>query len=80
MINSLHVMVLFMNPSENGNPVMAMDEMTTEEREYEALVTVRDLLLLLHSEISENTGDGCNRLRSAYEYVNAIVLRMGLGQ
>jgi len=58
---------------------MAMDEMTTEEREYEALATVRDVLLLLYSEISENTGEGCERLRSAYEFLNALVLKMGMG-
>lgn len=59
---------------------MAMDEMTTEEeREYEALATVRDILLLLYSEISENTGDDCERLRSAYEFMNALVSKMGMG-
>ena len=58
---------------------MAMNEMTTEEREYEALATVRDILLLLYSEISENTGEGCERLRSAYEFLNAIVSKMGNG-
>ena len=58
---------------------MAMDEMTTEEREYEALVTVRDILLLLYSKISENTGDDCERLRSAYEFLNALVTKMGMG-
>ena len=58
---------------------MDMDEMTAEEKEYEALATVRDVLLLLYSEISENTGDECERLRSAYEYMNSIVVAMGLG-
>ncbi len=56
-----------------------MDEMTLQEKEYETLATVRDILLLLYSEISENTGEGCERLRSAYEFVNALVLKMGLG-
>lgn len=56
-----------------------MDEMTAEEKEYEALATVRDVLLLLYSEISENTGEECERLRSAYEYMNGIVMEMGLG-
>ena len=62
----------------NRCPCIDMNEMTTEEREYEALATVRDVLLLLYSEISENTGEECRHLRSAYEYMNGIVTRMGL--
>ena len=61
------------------NPGIVMNELTTEEREYEALATVRDVLLLLYSEISENTGDECIHLRSAYEYMNRIVTEMGTG-
>ena len=72
-------MVRIINRPDDGRSGMAMDEMTTEEREYEALATVRDVLLLLYSEISENTSSECERLRSAYEYVNSMVLRMGLG-
>ena len=56
-----------------------MSELTTEEREYEALATVRDVLLLLYSEISENTGEECVRLRSAYEYMDRIVKEIGMG-
>ena len=49
-----------------------MDEMTLQEKEYETLATVRDILLLLYSEISENAGKECPYLRSAFEYVNAL--------
>ena len=56
-----------------------MSELTTEEREYEALATVRDVLLLLYSEISENTGEECRHLRSAYEYMDSIVKEIGMG-
>ncbi len=49
-----------------------MDEMTLQEKEYETLATVRDILLLLYSEISENAGEDCPHLRSAFEYVNAL--------
>lgn len=69
----------FMNGSANRCPGIDMDEMTAEEREYEALATVKDVLLLLYSEISENTGEECLRLRSAYEYMNRVVMEMGLG-
>ncbi len=72
-------MVRVINGPGDVRSGMAMDEMTTEEKEYEALATVRDVLLLLYSEISENTGDRCERLRSAYEFVNELVLEMGLG-
>ena len=64
---------------ENRLPGIDMDELTAEEREYEALATVRDVLLLLFSEISENTGEECGRLRSAYEYMDVIVKKMRLG-
>ena len=60
-------------------PGIGMNELTTEEREYEALATVRDVLLLLYSEISENTGEECRHLRSAYEYMNRIVKEIGMG-
>ncbi len=56
-----------------------MDEMTLQEKEYETLATVRDILLLLYSEISENTGEECVRLRSAYEYMDRIVKEIGMG-
>ena len=60
-------------------PGIGMNELTTEEREYEALATVRDVLLLLYSEISENTGGECIHLRSAYEYMNGVVMKLGTG-
>ncbi len=56
-----------------------MDEMSTIEKEYEALATVRDILLLLYSEISENTGDRCESLHSAFEFMNELVMRIGKG-
>ena len=49
-----------------------MDEMTLQEKEYETLATVRDILLLLYSEISENAGEDCPYLRSAFDYVNGL--------
>ena len=76
-INSLHVIPQLISEPVNRRQGIDMNELTTEEREYEALATVRDVLLLLYSEISENTGDECIRLRSAYEYMNGIVLEMG---
>ena len=63
----------------NRCPGIGMNELTTEEREYEALATVRDVLLLLYSEISENTGEECRHLRSAYEYMDRIVKEIGMG-
>ena len=63
----------------NRCPGIDMNELTTEEREYEALATVRDVLLLLYSEISENTGDECIHLRSAYEYMNGVIKKLGTG-
>lgn len=63
----------------NRCPGIGMNELTTEEREYEALATVRDVLLLLYSEISENTGEECRHLRSAYEYMDSIVKEIGMG-
>ena len=63
----------------NRRPGIDMNELTTEEREYEALATVRDVLLLLYSEISENTGKECRHLRSAYEYMDRIVKEIGMG-
>ena len=63
----------------NRRPGIDMNELTTEEREYEALATVRDVLLLLYSEISENTGEECRHLRSAYEYMDRIVKEIGMG-
>jgi hypothetical protein len=56
----------------NRCPGIDMNELTTEEREYEALATVRDVLLLLYSEISENAGEDCPYLRSAFDYVNGL--------
>lgn len=53
---------------------MHLEETRPEEREYEALATVRDVLLLLYSEISENTGADCERLRQAFEYLDALTL------
>lgn len=63
----------------NRCPGIDMNELTTVEREYEALATVRDVLLLLYSEISENTGGECIHLRSAYEYMNGVVMKLGTG-
>ena len=54
-----------------------MDEMTLQEKEYETLATVRDILLLLYSEIRENSGCECRNLRSAFEYVDRLVSEMG---
>ena len=54
-----------------------MNEMTLDEKEYEALATIRDILLLLYSEIRENSGCECRNLHSAFEYVDRLVSEMG---
>ena len=56
-----------------------MDGMTLEEKEYEALVVVRDVLLLLCTYISESTGSECPRLRPLYDQVDRMVAEMGKG-
>ena len=57
--------------------MVIVDRLTPEEREYEALATIRDVLLLLYSEISENTGNECLRLRSAFDYLDRLTAEMG---
>ena len=52
-----------------------MDQMTPEEKEYEALSTVRDIVALLYNEICENTGKECELLLSAFEYLTRLVDR-----
>ena len=54
-----------------------MNGMTLDEKEYEALATIRDILLLLYSEISENSNNECRNLRSAFEYMDRMVGEMG---
>ena len=56
-----------------------MDQVPPEEREYEALSTIRDIVALLYNEISENTGLDCDLLLSAFEYLTALVDRSGHG-
>ena len=51
-----------------------MEQTRPEEREYEALATIRDVLLLLYSEISENTGAECRLLHQAFEYLDALTM------
>ena len=72
-------MPLPLNTPINDGPRIDMERTAPEEREYEALSTVRDVLLLLYSEISENTGMGCERLRSAYEYLRDLTVEAGNG-
>ena len=50
-----------------------MDEMTPEEKEYEALSTIRDIVALLYCEINENTGKECGLLLSAFEHLTLLV-------
>ena len=52
-----------------------MDQMTPEEKEYEALSTIRDIVALLYSEINENTGKECELLLSAFEHLTCLVDR-----
>ena len=52
-----------------------MDQMTPEEREYEALSTIRDITALLYREINENTGKECELLLSAFEHLTCLVDR-----
>jgi len=55
---------------------MHEEQETPEVREYEALATVRDILLLLYCEISENTGRGCERLKEAFEFLDKMTKKM----
>ena len=50
-----------------------MDQMTPEEKEYEALSTVRDIVALLYNEICENTEKECELLLSAFEHLTYLV-------
>ena len=50
-----------------------MDQMTPEEKEYEALSTMRDIVALLYNEICENTGKECELLLSAFEHLTFLV-------
>ena len=54
-----------------------MDQRTTEEKEYEALSTVRDVVALLYGVISENSGEECPLLLSAFEYLTVLVDKAG---
>ena len=54
---------------------MTMDQMTPEEKEYEALSTIRDIVALLYSEICENTETECELLLSAFEQLTILVDR-----
>ena len=58
-----------LNTNMNGQLRFFMDEMTPQEREYEALAIARDMLLVLCKYIEEANGDGCPRLHDAYEFV-----------
>lgn len=42
------------------------------EKEYEALATMRDIAILLYSEISENIGHDSAYLSNAFEYLDAL--------
>ena len=53
-----------------------MDGRSVEEREYEAIATVRDVLLLLCSEIGDDPKD-CPRLRAAYEFMDRLMAEAG---
>jgi len=55
---------------------MHEEQESPEVREYEALATVRDILLLLYSEISENTGTECTRLHQAFEFLDKLTKSM----
>ena len=70
-------MLALITPCENHRAMVIVDRLTPEEREYEALATIRDVLLLLYSEISENTGNECLRLRSAFDYLDRLTAEMG---
>ena len=52
-----------------------MDQMTPEEKDYEALSTVRDIVALLYGAITENTEKECELLLSAFEYLTRLVDR-----
>lgn len=49
---------------------------TAEEKEYEALATVRDILVLLYNEIGENIGREPEYLLKAFEYVSQLTEMM----
>lgn len=50
-----------------------MDELTKLTKEYEGISAVRDVLVILYAEISENIDDEAKYLFDAYCHVNAIV-------
>ena len=64
-----------LNHPENLLSRHTMDQMTPEEREYEALSTIRDITALLYREINENTGKECELLLSAFEQLTFLVDR-----
>ena len=49
-----------------------MDKRMVSEKEYEALATVRDILIILYAEISENLGRDSDYLSSAYDYMAGL--------
>ncbi len=46
------------------------------EKEYEAMSVVRDILVVLYSEIRDNIGDEPEYLFEAYNYVNGLTEMM----
>ena len=49
-----------------------MEDMTLEEREYEALVIVRDALLVLRRYVDMSAGKESERLRSAFDHIERL--------
>ena len=47
-------------------------EPEAKEREYEAVATVRDILLILYSEMNESIGRDCPYLFDAYQHLAGL--------
>ena len=65
-------MVRLLHQTGNHKCGMHEEQESPEVREYESLATVRDILLLLYSEIKENTGTDCSNLQKAFEYMDGL--------
>ena len=66
-------MLPLLNPPGHRRSRLYMGQMTPEEKEYEALSTVRDVIALLYAEICENTDTECELLLSAFEHLTFLV-------
>lgn len=81
-ITSLTVMLRIKRWISDAPQGAKMQKIRPSEKEYEALATVRDILLILYEDIGESTGAELKNLLAAFEFVDGLVGKMmnGLNQ